>query len=83
MTLSEAHIEGNDGHSALHDIPGYSFVSRPRKGGKGGGVGVYISDDITWELRKDLEAEEIESIWIEIWPSRQHNKGILVTTIYR
>ena len=29
------------------------------------------------------EAEEIESIWIEIWPSRQHCKGILLTTIYR
>ena len=66
-----------------HYIPGYSFVSRPRKAGKGGGVGVYISDDITWDRRQDLEVDEIESIWIEIWPSRQHCKGILIDTIYR
>ena len=65
-----------------HYIPGYSFVSRPRKAGKGGGVGVYISDDITWDRRQDLEVDEIESIWIEIWPSRQHCKGILIDTIY-
>ena len=80
LTLSKTHIEGDDEHSAFCDIPGYSFVSRPRKVGKG--VGVYISDDTTWSRRKDLEVEEIESRWIEIWPSIQNLKGILLTTIY-
>lgn len=83
LTLSETHIESDNEHSALYDIPGYSFVSRPRKAGKGGGVGVYMSDDISWDHRNDLEVEEIESVWIEIWPSRQHCKGILLATIYR
>ena len=71
LTLSETHIESDDEHRAFYNIPGYSFVSRPRKAGKGGGVGVYISEDVTWDRRNDLEVEEIESVWIEIWPSRQ------------
>lgn len=83
LTLSETYIESDDEHCAFYNTPSYSFVSRPRKAGKGGGVGVYISDDVTWDRRKDLEMKEIESVWIEIWPSRQHCKGILVSTIYR
>eukprot|EP00795_Rhopilema_esculentum_P010725 gene10725-19504_t len=83
LTLNERHIESDDEHSAIYDIPGYSFVSRPRNAGKGGGVGVYISNDITWDRQEDIEVDEIESIWIEIWPSRQHCKGILIATIYR
>ena len=83
LTLSETHIESDDEHGAIYDIPGYSFVSRPRKAGKGGGVGAYISNDVTWDRREDLEVREIESVWIEIWPSRQHSKGILIATIYR
>eukprot|EP00794_Sanderia_malayensis_P000892 gene892-189_t len=83
LTLSETHIESDDEHRVFYNISGYSFVSRSRKAGKGGGVGVYISDDVTWDRRKDLEVEEIESVWIEIWPCRQHWKGILFSTIYR
>ena len=66
LTLSETHIESDVDHSAVYDIPGYSFVSRPRKAGKGGGVGVYISDYITWDRREDLEVDDIESFWIEM-----------------
>ena len=47
LTLSETHIENDGEHSAFCNIPGYSFVSRPRNAGKGGGVGIYISDDAT------------------------------------
>ena len=59
LTLSETHIESDGEHSAFCNIPGYLFVSRPRKAGKGGGVGVYISDDVICDHRKDLEVEEL------------------------
>ena len=55
LVLSETHIEGDGEHSAFCDIPGYSFVSRQRKAGKDGGVGVYISHEIIGDRRKDLE----------------------------
>ena len=45
-TLSETHLQyGNldEDPMALYSIPGYSFVSKPRKSGKGGGVAAYIS----------------------------------------
>ena len=84
LTLSEMHIESDDEHSAVYHIPGYScFVSRPRNAGKGGGVGAYITDGITWVRREDLEVDDIETIWIELWPCRQHCKGILIATIHR
>ena len=34
--------------------------------GKGGGVGFYISDQISYERRDELEPEMIECTWIEV-----------------
>ena len=66
LTLSEIHLTQNESDYTVFDIPGYSFISRCRDKGKGGGVAAYISEKTTWERRKDLESEEIECIWIEI-----------------
>ena len=65
----------------FYDIAGYSFISRSRKSGKGGGVGVYVSDEISWVRRLDLENEDIEVLWIEIHP--KCSKGILIASVYR
>ena len=70
LTLSETHLEEkNELVEASSCIPGYSFVSRPRKSGKGGGVAAYIKDGIIWNRRQDLEIDSIETIWIEIRPN--------------
>ena len=61
------------------DIAGYSFVSRSRKLGKGGGVGVYVLDGLIWERRLDLKNEEV--LWIEIRP--KCSKRILIASVYR
>jgi len=34
--------------------------------GKGGGVAVYINENINFKRRQDLENPHIESLWIEI-----------------
>ena len=64
-------------------IPGYSFVNRPRKSGKGGGVAAYIGDGIVWDRRHDVknENDNIEAIWIELRP--KHSKSFLVGIMYR
>ena len=48
LGLSETHIDHkrDEMPPSLFDIPGYSFVSRPRPDGKGGGVAAYISESL-------------------------------------
>lgn len=47
-------------------MTGFQFIHKDRQNGEGGGVAMYLSDDIKWKRRFDLENEEIECIWVEI-----------------
>eukprot|EP00112_Aurelia_sp_Birch-Aquarium-sp1_P013942 Seg2983.1 transcript_id=Seg2983.1/GoldUCD/mRNA.D3Y31 product="hypothetical protein" protein_id=Seg2983.1/GoldUCD/D3Y31 len=69
LGLSETHIDQkrDEMPPLLFDIPGYSFVSRPRPNGKGGGVAAYISESLKWDRREDLEMEEVEVIWVKLF----------------
>ena len=83
ITLSETHIESHSAHdnNSLYEIPGFSFIKRNRNKGKGGGVAMYIPDNINWNRREDLENTNIECIWVEIFP--QKAKSFLIGCIYR
>ena len=78
FTLSETHIQ--DEPDELYVINGYSFISLPRSNGLGGGVAVYISEQINWTRRYDLESE-LECIWLEIFPYK--TKSFLICSMYR
>ena len=65
----------------MYKISGYNFESRIRNSGKGGGVGVYIKENISYIRRKDLENENIENIVIEI--IIKESKNVLIATHYR
>ena len=80
LALSETHITKEDPES-FFEVPGYTFVSNYRKKGKGGGVAAYISNNVAWERRHDLENEVTESIWIEI--ILKHTKNIPIGIFYR
>ena len=65
FTLSETWLD-----SSIHDseinIPGY-VVERSDRNRHGGGVAVYIKDDIHYKRRYDVEnVNNIESVWLEI-----------------
>lgn len=79
ISLSETHL--SDSEEAQVQLDGYTFINRPRKTGKGGGVGVYISSSVPFHRRLDLERDGIECIWIEILFPK--SKGILIGFIYR
>jgi exonuclease III len=79
FALTETHISTEP--EKLFEIPGYTFLSRNRINGKGGGVGMYISNDIQFERRQDLENDKVECIWIEILC--KSSKNFLVCCLYK
>ena len=82
FSLSETHIiEEGCTPGELYHIDNYTYINRSRSTGQGGGVGIYIADNLKWIRRNDLENTNIESIWIEIFPPK--SKSILFCTIYR
>ena len=64
LTLSETHMTTND--SELYKMSGFQFIHRNRQEAEDGDFAMYISGDIAWKRREDLETDDIESVWIEI-----------------
>ena len=83
FSLSETHIQSNSplDNDNLYNIPGYKFLKVNRENGGGGGVAMYISENISFIRRKDLETNLTESLWIEIVQSKA--KNLLVGCIYK
>ena len=77
--MSETHIASVN--SELFQIPGFKFVHKIRIAGEGGEVAMYLSDDLKWKRRTDLETDEIECIWVEVDIFK--SKSFLVGGIYR
>ena len=68
-------------NSELFRIPGFQFVHKNRITGEGGGVAMYLSDDLKWKRPTDHETEEIECIWVEVDIFK--SKSFLVGCTYR
>lgn len=49
-------------------IPGYNLERKDRCGKREGGVSLYITQHLQYKRWTTLESEELESIWITIFP---------------
>ena len=68
---------------SLYFIPGFTLYRRDRVGSrKGGGVMVYVNDELNFKRRTDLENSELGVIWLEVCPYKS-KRPILFGTIYR
>ena len=68
LCISESRLSQNNPVTTNLDILGYTFEHTPTKSSAGGTL-MYISNDITYVLRNDLQIyspKELESIFIEI-----------------
>ena len=68
IVLSETWLK-NDKHLLEYvNLPGYKFSYRNRDEKRGGGVGVYIKDCITYKIRSDIISldDSLEQLWVEI-----------------
>ena len=87
ITLPEKHIASVN--FELFQVPGFKLVLKNRIAGEVGGVAMYLYDDLKWKRRTDLETDEIECIWVEVfghlWKSLDifKSKSFLVGCIYR
>lgn len=67
-------------------VDNYQFFRRDRvitreRQEQGGGIIVYVKNGMKVERRKDLETNEIECVWLEVFPKM--SSSFLVGTIYR
>ena len=83
--LSESKL--NDSHTSnFFNIKNFQLFRKDRvisavRPEQGGGIIVYVKDGIKCERRLDLECENIECIWLEIFP--KNSKSFLIGSMYR
>ena len=88
LSHSKKHILGlcetfliNEIQDSEIQIPNFNCIRRDRDNRKGGGIVVYIKDNIPFKHRLDLNTCSLESVWIEImFPNA---KSFLINFIYR
>ena len=78
--VTETHLNGDIADEEV-SIPGYRLERKNRAKGSGGGVAIYMRDDLQVHRRYDLEVNGIECLWIEIMIKK--SKPILLSIIYR
>ncbi len=57
------------------EIPGYNIL-RSDQSRNGGGVAEYILNTMNYKPRKDLENQNIETLWIKRKVAKSHTKSI-------
>ena len=79
IAITESWLDDSYTDDAV-SIDGYSIQRRDRKG-HAGGVCIYVRDDISFNRRYDLDKDNLEDSWIEIF--LKHTKPIYVGVCYR
>ena len=65
IAMSETWLKDNAHLLDYIQIPGYTFEYLNRDKVKGGGVGCYINEQLTYKRRKDIESlADIEHLWL-------------------
>jgi len=83
ICLSESRIKKGQLPTTNIQIPGYTFEHVPTESSAGGTL-IYVSNDIQFKLRKDLniyKARELESIFVELIFTKQTN--LIIGCIYK
>ena len=82
--LTETWLDENK--HGLYDLDNYTSVNKFRNVKRGGGVSLYLDENITYHMRKDLEHfdSEMESIVVEIDKEVfKTNSNVIIVLIYR
>ena len=68
ITLSKTRLKNDNYLLEYVNLPGYKLSYRNRDEKKGGGVGVYIKDCLTYKIRNDIISLDntLEHLWVEV-----------------
>ena len=69
----------------MYSIPGYKHIYNCRESGKGGGVSLYVHNDISYSNRTDLNtmSDFAEAVFIEVDKSIFNtNKNVIMKVNY-
>ena len=81
LFLSEIFLNSSVPDS-LYTVNGFSIFRRERLLKGGGGIMVFMSNDLTVKRRTDLESHDAEAIWLEVYPFKS-KRSIILGSIYR
>ena len=75
----------NEANTNLYNIEGYVQRELYRKQRKGGGVSLYVKEEIVFNDRDDLtfNNNNVESLFIELSSSEQQNNRIIIGIVYK
>ena len=79
ISLSETHTTKEE--EKQYAIDGYKHFTRSRKNREGGGVAFYIKGGNKWDRRYDLEINNIECLWVELFIKK--SQSFLICSLYR
>ena len=77
--LSETWLHENS--PDMFNLPNYKLIRADRNGRRGGGVALYISQNLKFKVRTDVKLSHAESLFIEI--DNSSSKNIVIGLIYR
>ena len=65
ITISETHLHKGVGND-LFDFRGYHEILRKDRGGNGGGIAMYIKENISYKRVYNYEKPNLEAMWVSI-----------------
>ena len=77
--ISETWLHENSPN--MFNLPNYKFIREDRKGRRGGGVALYIAQNLNFKIRSDIKLAQAESLFIEI--DNSILKNVIIGLIYR
>ena len=79
LSITESWLDESHTTESI-SIEGYNIVRRDRKT-HAGGVLMYVRSDLAYNQRQDLQNDNLEDLWIELY--LKHTKPIYIGTCYR
>ena len=65
ITISESHLHQGIGNDVF-TIPGFHEILRKDRDGNGGGVAMYIRDNIAYKRHYEFESAVVEALWVSV-----------------
>ena len=79
VAVSETKCDATISDSEL-DIENYNIFRKDRNR-HGGGVALYVKDDVSCRFENNITCDDIEALWVKLSP--KHSETLLICVIYR